>query len=99
MQQEDKNRRIEDTLNSLDGLNKAEPSAYLFDKITYRIQQPRIKAAVIPFSMVTAAAACVLLLVMLNIATINKQHKATSSAMQEVANYYHLTNNDPLYSL
>ncbi len=99
MEQPDKNKWIDEAINSFEGSERAEPSAFLFGKIADRLSERTVKGRIIPLRTVSVAAACILLLVVLNILLLNKQNKTSDRSIQEVANYYQLTNTNPLYSL
>lgn len=98
MQQEHKNKHIDEILGSLEEIQRAEPGALLFGKIQSKLKASVAIARVIPLRTVSVAAACILLLVVVNLLLLTK-HTTANRSMQEVANYYQLTNNNPLYSL
>ena len=99
MEQQDKNKWVDEVMRSLDGSTSAEPNAFLFGKIENRLSKPVMKARVVSLRTVSLAAACILLLVLLNVLLLSKQQKNTDKSMQEIASYYELTNTNPLYSL
>jgi len=98
MEQQDKNQWIDSVMNSLDGLQTAEPGDFAFDKIESRIKQeetPVMKARVIPLRTVSTVAASLLVLIAANIIFLtNKPKQANNDAMRSVAKYYGLTNDN-----
>jgi hypothetical protein len=89
---------INEILNSLDGMQPARPHASLYAKIEQRIATGYAAAKTVPLSRVSLAAACILLLVVINVvmATQHKPHQSPvqqKDATQQVAEYYGLTDN------
>jgi len=99
MEQKDKNKWVDEVINSLDGAERAEPNTALFEKIARGLSEPITIGRVIPLRTVSLAAACILLLLLLNVLLLNKHSVGSDKSMQEVANYYQLTNDNPLYNL
>ncbi len=98
MNETGKNKYVEDILNSLDGMQRAEPGAGLYDKIEGRLSG-KAATTIIPLRRVSFAAACVLLLIAVNIIFMSMQHTKKDNSMLEVASFYQLTNNNPLDNL
>jgi hypothetical protein len=93
MIEKDKNREIDNILNSIHGMQKATPGDEVFSRIALKITGGRI----IPLRTISFAAASVLLLVVLNVIAVqrkdeSKQH-ANKDGMQELVSYYGLTDN------
>lgn len=92
MKEKDKYMDYEAVINSM---RKASPREGLFEKIELRLSGKRI-AKLISLPAVSIAAAGILLLIMLNIAILNKQNTTgikQGDAIEEVVNYYGLTDN------
>ena len=90
-----KNRWVNETLDSINNAGRAVPNDALFNKIEQRLNAPFAKKKVIPLRMVSAAAACILVLIMANIYTIYTQNNTTAgkNGAQSVAAYYDINNN------
>jgi hypothetical protein len=85
-----KDQEIENVMNSLDAIKRAEPGPFLYDRILSRIQAPLPE---IPMRMIWAAAASFVIILMLNIWVIRSQKEQREmSAMKELARSYNLMN-------
>lgn len=62
--------KIEKSLNSLEGMAKAEPSPFLYGKILQRLQRPIDVEAYLPNSWLARLALGVVLVVLLNVVTL-----------------------------
>lgn len=89
-----KDKWVDDVLNSMEGRYKAQPSGNLYGQIEKRIAVPLLKGRTIPLSAVSAAAACILILLTLNIyfATRHKSAAGAKDEVQELVQYYDITN-------
>ncbi len=84
--------KTDDVLNSLEGMQRAKPGRDLYGGIMDKINNTRIplgKGRTISLKTVSAAAACLLVLLTLNIVTVSSKHM-TKNSMEDVANYYQL---------
>jgi len=84
--------RTDDVLNSLEGMQRAKPGRDLYGSILNKINNTTIplgKGKTISLKTVSAAAACLLLLLTLNVLTVTKKHQP-KNGMEDVANYYQL---------
>lgn len=89
---------INEILNSLEGMQPARPHASLYAKIEKRVNDGVAIVKTVPLSRVSLAAACILLLVVVNLLvaskpTRNQNQTPQKDAMQQVADYYGLTDN------
>ena len=93
MIENDKNREIDNILNSIQGMQRAVPDDTVFSRIGSKISGGRI----IPLRTISLAAASVLLLVVVNVLALQhkteKKQPANNDEMQELVSYYGLTNN------
>lgn len=102
MEQQDKNRWLNEVMNSLEGMQPAHADGRLFEKIEQQLDVRRTNngAKVIPLRTVSFAAACILLLIAINCFTLVKKRRIQQhKGLQEVAEYYQLNNVNPLYDL
>jgi hypothetical protein len=65
----DSEKRISDILNSFDGMQKAEPSPYLYAKIQTRLNSISIQKTPFKWTVVTLASLTILFLI--NISLVN----------------------------
>ncbi len=90
------NNWVEDVLNSTEGGVRANAPDGLLRKLEQRINKVA-EVRIIPLHWVTAAAACVLLLLTINIYTA-KKHTAIphgqADQMSELVRYYDIMNDD-----
>jgi hypothetical protein len=89
---------INEILNSLEGMQPARPNASLYATIEQRIASGYVAARTIPLSRVSIAAACILLLVVINVLVASKHtgsmhNMPKQDAAEHVAEYYGLTDN------
>ena len=95
MKTNEKDNWIEDVLNSMDGAAKAVPGNDLLGRIENRILLPVYKGKTISLTAVSAAAACILILLTLNIyfATRHKTNLGNNKdEIRELVQYYDITN-------
>lgn len=77
------NKLVEDTLNSLDGMQRANPKPYLFTRLTAKMQRSNDGAwdnALRFISRPAVAMACVLLVVAINVMVFTIHHQNTATA-------------------
>lgn len=88
---QEKNKWLEEVLNSTEGMHTAEPPAGMFERIMDRAKRPGV-VRTISLSTLSAAAACLLILLSLNLMAL-KGHDRSSNAnapVQDLAEYYDL---------
>jgi|ERR1043165_4907547 hypothetical protein len=87
---------IEEVLYSTDGMQQVMPRSAVYEKIRNRVAGYKAAARAIPFTTVSAVAACLLVLMAINFATVttHKQSFARGDAAQEIARYYDLESNN-----
>lgn len=80
-------RKIEETLNSLDGLPRAEAGPFLYNKIRSRLQS--VNEAV-PQSLAWRMIAALVIVALMNVVTLrhSKAAQRTDNGAQSVANEY-----------
>lgn len=92
-----KNIWVNGVMGSLHGMHRARAGDALYRKIEKGISLPFAQGRVIPLKRVSLAAACILLLLVLNVALLsmrgNANNKPTEN-IETVMEYYGLTNND-----
>lgn len=66
----DKEKWINETLNSTDGIKRAEPNPFLFPKIINRIKKGEVSSAFIPRKKAILVFTSILILAVLNMGTI-----------------------------
>jgi hypothetical protein len=96
MAENSKNKRVEDILNSLEGIQPARADDFLFGKIANKIKEPFTATRVIPLRTVSVAAASILLLLALNVLMLSKKHEQKAPSgdpMQQLVDYYGLNEN------
>lgn len=95
----DKNKWIDDVMNSTDGMSRATPRDGLLRKIEQRMEEGVIYAKQVPMRTVSLAAASIVLLVAVNIALLNTRPVSGKSQkntpIETVVEYYGL-NEEPL---
>lgn len=99
---QDKNKWVEDVLNSTEGMAPARPRRNLYDNIKNGLGKELPKARRIPLGVMSAAAACLLVLFALNITAITRYAKAEKEQVQdgqstgtaELIEYYDLGSNN-----
>lgn len=81
--------KIEKTLNSLEGLQRAEASSYLYSKIRNRLQQA---SDVVPHDLAWRMIAALAVVALLNVLTIRRVEtgKKTASGIEAVTTEYAL---------
>jgi hypothetical protein len=90
-----KNEWVENVLNSTEGYLPATPPDGLYRILEQRINIPVGKGRVISMNWVSAAAACVLLLISVNVYMANRHttiSKHQTDQVNELVQYYDITN-------
>jgi hypothetical protein len=89
-----KNEWIEEVLGSTEGSHRVSPPNGLYGKLSQRLTAASIKGRVISMNWVSAAAACLLLLISLNLYLANKHQPSEKGKDQvkEVVEYYDILN-------
>jgi hypothetical protein len=93
----DKNKKIEDVLNSLDGIKSAEANPFLYSRILNKIQETSREYT--PAKIIWLAAASFLLLLFLNISAVRKVMTNKNESMYQSENTvsgYNLINENPI---
>lgn len=101
MKKQDEQEWVNKVMNSLEGMQSAEPGVFLYAKIRDRVTGGSTKALLrrtISVSRVIIVAASLALLLLLNLFTVYRQdkQKMPEASMQQVAGYYQLTNDNSL---
>jgi hypothetical protein len=82
--------RINEILESAKGMQKAEPSPFLFEKIAARIEKEKVKPVKISFTRwafaVGTAAVIVINVLCISLASKNSSRQIQTSAVSEIAN-------------
>lgn len=99
---QDKDIWVEEVLSSTEGMGSARPRTDLYDKIKDRLVRDLPKGRRIPLGVMSAAAACLLVLVALNITAITKYTRAEETQIEdgqgagtaELIEYYDLGSNN-----
>jgi len=88
------NKEVERTLNSLDGLTKAQPGAFFYDKVMMKLDNKEAKVVYLAPKLAWQVAAGLLLLVTLNVfvwasskPTENPQAQNSNPIAQEYFTY------------
>lgn len=88
-------------LNSTEGMQAARPGKELYGQLRNRLGRTLPKAHRIPLSIISAAAACLLILLGLNITLVRNYAKAETEELQEengtvqdIIDYYELGSNN-----
>ncbi len=92
-----KEKWINEVMNSLDDVKSAEANPFLYNKILNKISSGKVEQ--MPLKLVWLAAASFLLLVLLNFSIIKKSDSASSKSKNEVetlANSYQLINENSI---
>ena len=92
-----KEKWIDDVINSLDGVQPAEANPYVYTKILSKINTAAAEYA--PAKLVWLAAASFILLLLLNfqvIRAVSSSSKNTKTEMQEHGAGYQLLNTNPI---
>lgn len=93
-------RHIEETMNSLEGMQRAQAPDYLLGRIEQRLGgNLRVKGRIVPLRTVGLAAACIALLVLLNMAALHNWQQdahAPQATMQDVARDYGFTGDNTM---
>ncbi|MCE3280657.1 MAG: hypothetical protein K0S44_2848 [Bacteroidetes bacterium] len=93
----DKNKKIEDVLNSLEGIKSTEANPFLYNRILSKIQASGKEYT--PAKIIWLAAASFLLLLFLNISAIRKAMINKNGAVYQSENTvsgYNLINENPI---
>jgi hypothetical protein len=88
---EDLHKKIDEVLNSLDGMQRAEASPFLYSKIRNRMEMAR---QVVPQPMALRLAIALALVILLNLVTIlqfNSGSKKADAGVESVANEYSIS--------
>ena len=88
---ETKEEWINKTMESLEGMNRAESDPVLFDKVLQRIQNHQPMVVSIHKQMIWKAAALILILISMNVFTLvyfSKSPDKDQNAVRTVANEY-----------
>ncbi len=94
------NGQTEDILNSMDGATRAVPSDALFRLIEQRVAIPYTKGKTISLGTLSAAAASVAILIMLNLTLLSKKQDAMPSGdARSVVEYYGILDNGEITGL
>ncbi len=98
---QDKSKWVEEVLESTRGMASASPRADLYEQLKSKLGKEMPKARLISLKMVSAAAACLLLLFTLNLATINQYANAETegtqneeASVEDIVDYYQLGGNN-----
>ena len=97
-----KNEWIDDVLNSAEGFTPAAPSEGLYRILEQRINIPVGKGRVVSMSWVSAAAACILFLISVNVYMANKHTTISNNhtdQVNELVQYYDITNDKEIGGL
>jgi len=89
---------VDDIMNSLQHMQPARPGASLYTKLEKRLAAGYTAARTIPLQRVSLAAACILLLILVNMLVLTQQQESAPEiqphdAVQTLAEYYGLTDN------
>lgn len=90
-----KDKWIDDVLESTDGSRKAIPVDALFYRIEKGLRTPFVKGSVIPLRAVSVVAASVLLLIAANVYVAIRmadRDNNSNAKLQDVVRYYDITN-------
>jgi hypothetical protein len=98
MERNGKNDWVDKAMHSLDGMQRAEASDALFDRIAHRLSGGAIVSlSTVPKRRIYVAAASVLLLGGLNLYAMLHKYNASdtnTNEVRELAKYYGLTNDN-----
>ena len=88
-------KRIEEVMNSLDGIQQAEPNPFLYNRILNRINSASGEYA--PVKLVWLAAASLALIFLLNFTAIRRTISGTENkTIESVASGYNLMNENSI---
>ncbi len=97
-----KNTWVEGVMGSLQGIDRALPGDALFSKIEQKLEAGLPVTKLVPIRMVTYAAACIAILLVLNL-TLLKGYKNNATHhgdnLNAVIEYYGLTNDEGGFEL
>jgi len=105
MKSSDKNKEewIDTTMNSFEGIQRAEAPDFLFHKLEKRLTDKifPLRTGIVPFRVVSVVAALIILLVSVNLFILTRQSKMNPnhSGIEKIATYYGLNNNNILDNL
>lgn len=98
---QDKSKWVEEVLESTRGMAPASPRADLYGQLNTRLGKEMPKARLISLQMVSAAAACLLVLFALNLKAIDRYANAATEETQndeasvgDIVDYYQLGGNN-----
>lgn len=99
-----KNKWVDDVLDSMAGSERAMPDEGMFILVEKKIYKTVPGGRVIPINLVSAAAACILLLIAINIYTATSnmhQHieRTSDDLVTELVKYYDITNDKDIDGL
>jgi len=94
-------QKVEETIASIDGLQRAEANPYFYDKIMQRIKSAPARVVTMKPSMIWTAAACLVLLFGINLftwidyskTTNYTNHTKTDATVNALVKDYFSTNN------
>ena len=102
-QTHNKEKWINEAMNSLDGIRHAEAPPYLFQKIEQKLDLKiiPIRTGVVSLGMVSIAAALIILLFSVNLLILSHKNRLNSSTagIEKIATYYDLNDNNILDNL
>ncbi len=93
----DNEKRILDITNSLDGMQKAAPSPYLYSKIQTRLKDSSIKNAPIQWAFASFSALTLLLLINISLFIYSNKTNQESEVTKEFISSRQEMNSDQLY--
>lgn len=93
----DNEKRISNIMKSLDGMQKATPSPYLYSKIQNRLQDSSIKNAPIQWAFASISALTLLLLINISLFNYSNKTKQESEDTTEFISSQQEMNSDQLY--
>ena len=89
-----KEKWINEVMNSLDDMKSAEANPFLYNKILNKIGSGEVEYA--PMKLVWLAAASFTLLAVLNFQAMKKSGSSNMTEVQEIANAYNLVNTNSI---
>lgn len=98
---QDKSKWVEEVLESTTGMSPATPRADLYGQLKAKLGKEMPKARLISLQMVSAAAACLLVLFALNLKVIdryagaeNHEVRSEEASVEDIVDYYQLGGNN-----
>ena len=80
------NREIEKTLDSLDGISRAEGNPFFYDRVMNRINGKEAKVISLTPAILWQAAACFAVLIALNVLVLSRSGNSQNLSAQETSN-------------